>query len=198
MKRVLTLLILMVVSITLYSIPIEYDVFHIEAPIEGKLYHGFTYKNNSSIVAMIDDLISLNGSIAPKTGLDMFNSNPQMLAYYDIYTNTRSQVTAYFTLYPLTLAYSGGTFSVPYSLVFQKTAGISKVNLLTQTVSTGGSAGIATIPLMEEVAVLSTSGAGPRWYAVSMKIVFDSIGNLGSGIPEGTYSGSIVARIETN
>ncbi len=137
--------------------------------------------------------------------IDMAGSNE--LKYYNLWTNSSTNVTVMFTPNSMTTTVGGGSgtkWYVPYKLTATLNGGAnegSRVDALLSEVfgETGdeiSSAGTTDSTAMgESLALLSTSGSGSGYVSVVLGAEFNE--DNYDVLPEGDYTGTIVASIVT-
>jgi len=201
MKKLLTILLALLV-VTGVVFAADDATLHLKSTVEGFLKHGF-YNDEASVVVSdadddiydVDDSYSWTTVNSPKDNINLAGNNP--LGYYNFWTNTKSNVTVTFTANSMTVSAeeAGDVWNVPYKLSFEVEEKDGRLEGIELNVSSIGSTAIGSTTAAANASnvLFTTSGTGSGYISIELVADFNS-GNY-DVLPEGTYTGTIVAAI---
>ena len=171
----------------------------------AKTVHGFTDSAFTTFGGILTAETGKTLGNNTKTGLSMEETSEESVGYYTFASTLASGVTVTFTANPMTTTIGEGegavTHYVPYKFKWTKSTGTAGV--ADGSIDLGISTPItdtrpSTTAVYSSAAITVFTGAlptGPKWASLDLDIQFDGANNIAYGLPEGTYSGSVVATI---
>ncbi len=198
MKKIIAILLVLVVGFAAFAeTGVGSTTLTLGSSVSGKLYHGFTAADPGSANGIKSALSAAESGDNSYAALDLESDAAQSVGFYSLYTTGNAQATVKFTANPLTADVNGTMYYVPYALSYTEEGG----NNVTVSGSPIGSANTATTTppaAATATTVMTTSSNGLRWDTISLDVTFDGTGNATFGLPEATFSGTIVAAVTAN
>ena len=200
MKKIISILLVLSVCFVIYA---ETGVgsttlnLHLQAAVNGKLYHGFTQDDNTSANAVKSEL-SGSGTGNRSVAINLESDAYQPIGYYNLYTTGNSQIKVEFTTSPMSMEVGSTSYYVPYQLTYAASSGNSRVTVSETPI---GEAVVATTDnpgSSGPTIVLITTSNGLRWQTISLATKFAGSLNEDFGLPESVgngYTGTIVANV---
>ncbi|NCB02373.1 MAG: hypothetical protein EOM67_09440 [Spirochaetia bacterium] len=197
MKKIIAILLVLSVAFVAFAetgAPTSTNL-GLQTVIAPKLYHGFTATDNTSAPAIVTALSAASSGSITKTGLNIEVDGAQEVGYYSLYNTGNLQATVKFTPSPLTLNLGTTTYYVPYRLSWTASSGNSKVTVSGSPIGTVAVFGTSAPTAVPATTAMLTTSNGLRWQTLLLKVEFAGALNLAAGLPEGTFTGFILAAV---
>lgn len=199
MKKLLTILLaLLVVTGVVFAALPGNATLHLESSVAGFLKHGF-FEDLASEVADFDELAASSSytTVAdPRDGIDLSGENE--LGYYNFWSNSKSNVVVTFTANSMKVlaAEAGADWYVPYKLSFTLEEDEDRFDGI--SILAAGSIGSMDIGATNATqsyseVLFTTTGSGSGYISIKLDADFNQSNH--TVLPEGTYTGTIVAAI---